>query len=92
LQPQSALQKDRLYGGLFARAVEPNYRSIAQWECRAEQGNAMSSRGEATVSGDAETWKPKLFRAAYLAASIGVTIGWLIALSWAGLSVLKLIV
>ncbi|MGC1559056.1 MAG: hypothetical protein WA820_04350 [Bradyrhizobium sp.] len=52
----------------------------------------MSSRGEATVSGDAETWKPKLFRAAYLAASIGVTIGWLIALSWAGLSVLKLIV
>jgi hypothetical protein len=52
----------------------------------------MSSRGEPPVSGDADTWKLKLFRAAYLAASIGVTIGWLIALSWAGLSVLKLIV
>ena len=52
----------------------------------------MSSRAEPTVPGDAETWKPRLLRAAYLAASIGVTIGWLIALSWASLSVLKLIV
>jgi hypothetical protein len=52
----------------------------------------MNSRAEPPVSGDADTWKPKLIRAAYLAASIGVTIGWLIALSWAGLSVLKLFV
>jgi hypothetical protein len=52
----------------------------------------MSSRSEPPVSGDADTWKPRVLRAVYLAASIGVTIGWLIALSWASLSVLMMLV
>jgi hypothetical protein len=52
----------------------------------------MNSRAETPVPGYADTWKPKLFRAAYLAVGLGAMIGWLIALSWAGLSVLKLFV
>ena len=52
----------------------------------------MNSRTRPAGSGGADAWKPKLFKAAFLAAGTAVTIGWLIALSWAGLSVLKLFV
>jgi hypothetical protein len=52
----------------------------------------MSSRNEPTAAGDAGTWKPRLFRVAYLTTGIGAMIAWLIALSWAGLSVFRLFV
>ena len=52
----------------------------------------MNSHTEMIASGSADAWKPRLFRAAYLAGSVVVMIGWLIALSWAGLSVLRLLV
>ena len=52
----------------------------------------MNSQIQTTASGGTTAWKPKLFRAAYLAGSVVATIGWLIALSWAGLSVLRLFV
>jgi hypothetical protein len=52
----------------------------------------MNSRAHPPASGDADAWKPRLLRAAYLTAGISVTIGWLIALSWAGLSILRLFV
>jgi hypothetical protein len=35
------------------------------------------------------TWKPLLFGAAYLSGTVGATIGWLIAIGWAGFSVLR---
>jgi hypothetical protein len=49
----------------------------------------MNSRNKTVAS---EAWRPKFFRAAYLAGSVVSTIAWLIALSWAGLSVLRLFV
>jgi len=52
----------------------------------------MNSRNERTAPGGTGGWNSKLFRAAYLAGSVVATIGWLIALSWAGLSVLRIFV
>ena len=51
----------------------------------------MNSQNQTIASGGAE-WKQKLFRASYLAGSVVATIGWLIAVGWAGLSVLRLFV
>jgi len=44
----------------------------------------MNSRAETDAA-----WKPRLFRAAYLAGTVVATIGWLIAIGWAGFSVLR---
>jgi hypothetical protein len=52
----------------------------------------MNSRAQAPAPDDADAWKPRLFRAVYLATGVTAMIGWLIALSWAGLSVLRLFV
>jgi hypothetical protein len=53
----------------------------------------MNSQNEAVVPPNgADSWKPRVFRVTYLAGSIVATIGWLVALSWAGLSVLRLFV
>jgi hypothetical protein len=74
--------------------IEPNrnpQRLI--YEAQAEQGySIMNSRNETTVSGGTGAWKPKLFRVAYLAGSVVITIGWLIAIGWAGFLVLRLFV
>jgi hypothetical protein len=43
----------------------------------------------AVTSVGASAWKPRLFQIAYLGASAVAMIGWLIALSWAGLSLLR---
>jgi len=53
----------------------------------------MNSQTETVVTPrSADTWKLRLVRATYLAGSVVAMIGWLIALSWAGLSVLRLFV
>jgi hypothetical protein len=52
----------------------------------------MNSHTETTASGSADAWKPRLFKAVYLAGSVAVMIGWLVALSWAALSVLRVFV
>jgi len=49
----------------------------------------MNSRNEKAAS---EAWRPKFFKAAYLDGNVVYTIAWLIALSWAGISVLRLFV
>jgi len=52
----------------------------------------MNSHVETTASGGADSWKRRLFLAAYLAGSVTVMIAWLLALSWAGLLVLEFLV
>ena len=61
---------------------------------RAEQGDyTMSNHPEAIASrANDDTWKLRIFRAAYLAGNVVAMIGWLVALSWAGLFVIKLFV
>jgi hypothetical protein len=52
----------------------------------------MNSHIKTNASGGTDAWKRRLFIAAYLAGTVTVMIAWLVALSWAGLSVLGLFV
>jgi hypothetical protein len=56
----------------------------------------MSNRTETVPSiarsANASIWKPPLFRAAYIIACAIAMFGWAVALSWATLSFLRLVV
>ena len=53
----------------------------------------MNSHNRKTSAfGSNDAWKLRLFRTSCLAATVVGMIGWLIALSWLGLSVLRLFV
>jgi diacylglycerol kinase len=52
----------------------------------------MKALPGALTSVSASTRRPRLFRISYLAAVVVAMVGWLIALSWAALSLLGLFV
>jgi hypothetical protein len=80
---------------MLSTVVEPE-RVSSDLNDKSRKGAIMKKRSETTPVivklASANTWRPHLFRAAYIGASAVAMFGWTIALSWAALSLVRLFV